>query len=182
MIPPTQLSFETIPKDQVSSELLQSKAWQEMVEVGGRICQLLSLPRTTGQIFGLLYLSVEPLSLNHMSSMLGISKGSASMGTRQLASWGAIRKVWIPGDRRDYYEAIEDLVYLVRGSYNNLIKQRIKSSKDRLAIIETNFEEDIKSGIIPSEKKDVLERRIKELKKIRNRFLKCLVLIENIIK
>ena len=38
---PAQLSFETIPKDQANSELVQSKAWQEMVEVGGRICQVL---------------------------------------------------------------------------------------------------------------------------------------------
>ena len=108
---------------------MQSKAWQEMVEVGGRICQLLGLPRSTGQIYGLLYLSAEPLSLNHMSSMLGISKGSVSMGTLQLASWGAIRKVWIPGDRRDFYEVVEDLGQLIRGSYNNLIKTKIESSK-----------------------------------------------------
>ena len=100
---------------------MQSKAWQEMVELGGRICQVLGLPRSTGQIFGLLYLSTEPLSLNQMSSMLGISKGSASMGTRHLASWGSIRKVWVPGDRRDYYEVVEDLGQLIRGSYNNLI-------------------------------------------------------------
>ena len=88
---------------------MQSKAWQEMVEVGGRICQVLGLPRSTGQIFGLLYLSTEPLSLNKMSAMLGISKASASTGTRQLAAWGAIRKVWVPGERRDYYEVVEDL-------------------------------------------------------------------------
>ena len=128
MIPPNQLLFETIPEDQASSELVQSKAWQEMIEVGGRICQLLGLPRSTGQIYGLLYLSAEPLSLNHMSSMLGISKGSASMGTRQLASWNAIRKVWVPGERRDYYEVVEDLGQLIRGSFNNLVP-RIQSSK-----------------------------------------------------
>ena len=92
MLPPSQLSFETIPEVQASSELAQSKAWQEMIEVGGRICQSLGLPRSTGQIFGLLYLSVEPLSLNRMSSMLGISKGSASVGTRQLVLWGRFAK------------------------------------------------------------------------------------------
>ena len=136
MMPPNQLSFETIPKDQVSSDLLQSKAWQEMVEVGGRICQILRLPRSKGQIFGLLYLSAEPLSLNQISSMLGISKGSASIGTRQLATWGAIRKVWVPGDRRDYFKVNEDLGSLIRGSYNNLSKPWVQSSKDRLAKIE----------------------------------------------
>ena len=181
MIPPNQLSFESIPEDQASSELVQSKAWQEMVEVGGRICQLLGLPRSTGQIFGLLYLSVEPLSLNHMSSMLGISKGSISVGTRQLASWGAIRKVWIPGDRRDFYEVVEDLGQLIRGSYNNLIKTKIESSKKRIAIIESNLQEDIKCGAITLDKKIILEGRIKGLGKIQERVLKILPIIEKII-
>ena len=181
MIPSTQLSFETIPKHQVRSEFVQSKAWQEMVEVGGRICQLLGLPRSTGQIYGLLYLSAEPLSLNDMSSVLGISKGSVSIGTRQLASWGAIRKVWIPGDRRDFYEVIENLGHLIRGSYNNLIKSKIESSKNRLDMIKLKLGEDFKSGAIPLDKKEILQGRINALQKIHNRACKLLPLVEKII-
>ena len=152
-----------------------------MVEVGGRICQILGLPKITGQIFGLLYLSADPLSLDQMSSMLGISKGSASMGTRQLVGWGGIRKVWIPGDRRDYFQVIEDLRYFIRGSYNNLIKTRIQASKDRIANIEHNLEEEIKLGVIPSDKIEILEGRIRTLKKMRQRILKFLPLIEKTI-
>ena len=85
--------------------------------------------------------------------MLGISKGSASTGTRQLAAWGAIRKVWVPGERRDYYEVVEDLGQLIRGSYNNLLKPRIQSSKDRLAALKVKLIEDIQSGAIPFKKK-----------------------------
>ena len=139
-----------------------------MVEVGGRICQVLGLPRSTGQIFGLLYLSTEPLSLNQMSSMLGISKGSASMGTRHLAAWGSIRKVWVPGDRRDYYEVVEDLGQLIRGSYNNLIKPRIQSSKDRLAALKVNLKEDIQSGAIPLKKRRCLRNESRHWKRFTN--------------
>lgn len=181
-MPNTQLSFKNIPDEQASYELVESKAWQEMVEVGGRICQILGFPKITGQIFGLLYLSADPLSLTQLSSMLGISKGSASMGTRQLAGWGAIRKIWIPGDRRDYFEAIEDLGYFIRGSYNNLIKARIQSSKDRIVNIENNLEADIKSGKIPSGKIEILESRIKTLKKTRKRIFKFAPLIDRIVQ
>lgn len=160
---------------------MQSKAWQEMVELGGRICQVLGLPRSTGQIFGLLYLSTEPLSLDKLSAMLGISKASASTGTRQLASWGAIRKVWIPGERRDYYEVIEDLGQLIRGSYNNLLKPRIESSKGRLAKLKVNLIEDIQSGAIPFEKKEALEERIKSLEKVHKRLFQLLPLAEKFI-
>ena len=175
-----QLSLKNIPKDHASYDLVQSKAWQEMVEVGGRICQLLGLPRSIGQIFGLLYLSAEPLSLNQMSSMLGISKGSASVGTRQLASWGAIRKVWIPGDRRDYYEVIQDLGQLIRGGYNNF-KPKFESSRDRLEMLKLKLSEDFKSGVFPINQKEILEGRINALAKVHNRISRLLPMVKKII-
>jgi len=181
MKPSTQLLPKKIPKDQASFKLEQSKALQEMVEVGGRICQVLGLPRSTGQIFGLLYLSTEPLSLNQISYLLGISKGSVSMGTRHLASLGSIRKVWVPGDRRDFYEVVEDLGKLIRGSYNNQIKPRLQSSKDRLASLKVNLKEDIQSGAIPPEKKEVLEERINTLEYLHKRIFKFLPLVEKLI-
>lgn len=94
------------------SEVLRSKTRREIIEAGGRLCQLLGLPRSTGQIYGLLYLSAKPLSLDDMVDLLGISKASASCGTRQLASLCAIRPVWMPGDRRDYFQSVADLAHL----------------------------------------------------------------------
>ena len=160
---------------------MQSKAWQEMVELGGRIGQVLGLTRSTGQIYGLLYLSTEPLSLNKMAAMLGISKGSASTGTRQLAAWGAIRKVWVPGERRDYYEVVEDLGQLILGSYNNLLKPRIQASKGRLATLKVNLKEDIQSGAIPFKKKEILEKRLHSLEKVHKRLVQSLPLAEKFI-
>ena len=182
MIPTTQISFESIPKDQSSSEPLQSKAWQEMVAVGGRICQLLGLPRSMRQIFGLLYLFVEPMSLSKMSSILRIYKGSTRIETRQLASWGCIRKVWIPGDREDYYEVNKDVGQCIRESFNNLIKPRLQSSKDLLAMFRYKIREDIKFGAIPSDKKDILKGQIKALGKIYNKISQFFPLIEKIIR
>ncbi len=176
-----QLTFESMTEEQLKNETVHYKVAQEMVELGGRICKLMGLPRSTGQIFGLLYLCTEPLSLNQMSSILGISKGSASMGTRQLVSWHVIRKIWIPGDRRDYYEIIEDMEHIIQVSYNSFIKPKIDYSKDRLATIEYKLEEDIKTGVIPLEKKEILKKRINTLSKIHKRVFKFLPLIEKMI-
>jgi DNA-binding transcriptional regulator GbsR (MarR family) len=77
--------------------MVDSKARREMVESAGTLFQTLNLPRSTGQIYGLLYLSACPLSLADICEMLAMSKGSASTGTRHLCSWGAIRQVWVPG-------------------------------------------------------------------------------------
>ena len=98
-----------------------------------------------------------------------------------MASWGAIRKVWVPGDRRDYYEVVEDLGQLIRGSYNSLIKPRIQSSKDRLAALKVNLKEDIQSGAIPFEKKEMLEERIKTLEKVHKRLFQFLPIAEKFL-
>ena len=112
---------------------------------------------------------------------LGISKGSASTGTRQLAAWGATRKVWVPGERRDYYEVVEDLGQLIRGSYNNIIKPKIRSSKERLASLKTCLDEDIKSGALPTEKEEMLRGRIQSLEKVHKRLFQFLPLAEKFI-
>ena len=168
-------------EEQIIEQTVHSKVSQEMVELGGRICKVMGIPRSIGQIFGLLYLSTQPLSLNQMSSTLGISKGSVSMGTRKLVSCHLIRKIWMPGDRRDYYEAIEDLEHIIQVSYNSYIKPRIHYSKETLAMIEYKLNEDIKSGVISSDKKEILKKRINALGVMYKRAFKFLPLIEKLI-
>lgn len=62
------------------------------------------MPRSWGQIYGLLYASPHPLSFSEIVAKLGISKGSTSQGLRVLHSLGAVRIVHgrhgtISGDR-----------------------------------------------------------------------------------
>ena len=70
----TQIRFNTIPKNQNIADLLNSEARQEMVEFCGRLSQLLGLPRSTGQIYGLFYFSSIPLSLGRYVKYLGFQK------------------------------------------------------------------------------------------------------------
>ena len=122
------------------------------------------------------------MPLGKISAMLGISKGSVSMGTRQLATWGAIRKVWIPGDRRDYYEATENLKQLIHTNFNNLIKPKIGFTKKRLDMLKVNLAEDLKSGKISSNKKEILEKRINELQQIQSFLSKLIPIVRKIIR
>jgi HTH-type transcriptional regulator, glycine betaine synthesis regulator len=122
-----------------------------MVQAVGSLFQLLGLPRSAGQIYGLLYLSTKPLSLDALAETLSISKGSASIGTRQLSAWGAVRQVWVPGDRRDHFEAIGDLGEILRASYSEFIKPRLSNSERRLALIIEDLERDSECGAISKE-------------------------------
>ena len=67
--------------------------------------QSLGFGRAVGQVYAYLYFSRASRSLADMQEALGISKGSASMTVRQLEQWGAVKQVWVKGDRKDYYRA-----------------------------------------------------------------------------
>ncbi len=75
------------------------------IEDAGNTAQSFGLGRVVGQIYAYLFFSPDPRGLQDMQENLHISKGSASMCVRQLEGWGAVKKVWVKGDRRDYYEA-----------------------------------------------------------------------------
>ena len=152
-----------------------------MIEACGRLCQLLGRPRTTGQIYGLLYLALEPLSLNDIAIFLQISKGSASNGTRQLASWGAIKGVWIQGDRRDYYQAAGELNDLIRGAHNDFIKPRLNSSAKRLEGMNKTLEEDLKTGAITREEYTHCTGKIKDLSRLQSKLQKLSPIAEKFL-
>ena len=56
------------------------------------IVQLFGLPKSVGQIYGLLYVSPEPLGFSGIVERLDISKGSASQGLQLLRTLGAINE------------------------------------------------------------------------------------------
>lgn len=134
-----------------------------MVAAAGTLFQLLGLPRSTGQIYGLLYLSPKPLSLDDLVELLSISKGSASIGARHLTAWGVIRQVWVPGDRRDHFETLGDLAQILRASYQEFVKPRLDSSEKRLAGIVDGLDQDVAKGILSREEYDFCAERMRSL-------------------
>lgn len=66
------------------------------------------LTQLQGRIFGLLYLSPEPLSLDELTDELQQSKSNVSVSVRGLIDWQLVRRIRLPGSRRDHYEAATD--------------------------------------------------------------------------
>lgn len=158
-----------------------SKARLEFIEAGGRLCQLLGLPRSTGQIYGLLHLSPKPLSLDEISALLSISKASASTGTRQLMSWQAVRQVWVQGDRRDYFESVEDLRQVLRNAYNSYFRPKLEKSQGRLELLLETLELDRKSGEISREEYAFCLKRLQEMGSLQTKLGKVLPLAEKFL-
>jgi DNA-binding transcriptional regulator GbsR (MarR family) len=88
--------------------------------------------RNIGQIYAHLYFSREPQSLDDLTASLGISKGSASMSVRQLEQWGAIKRVWIKGERRDYYRSTEEFGRIIRKALIDMVGRTMETTDDLL--------------------------------------------------
>ena len=163
----------------IASELLQSQ--REMITVCGRVCQLVGLPRSVGQIYGLIYLSAAPLTLDDVAQVLGISKASASTGTRQLMNWGAIRHVWVQGDRRDHFEAVLDFGGLIRRSYADFVKPKLLSSGRKLNSLSQLLQDEKKAGLIDEENYKVFAERLVSLSRIQRKIEMVLPLAEQFL-
>jgi len=97
-----------------------------LMEAMGRITSFWGFSKIMGQLYGLLYLSSKPLTLDEMSDSLSISKGNASINIRALERWNMVKTVWVKGDRKDYYEAETDFWKIVKG----VLREREKKEFD----------------------------------------------------
>jgi DNA-binding transcriptional regulator GbsR (MarR family) len=108
----------------------------ESIDFFVRMMSILGMPRSVGEIYGLLYFSSVPLPMDQIVSRLGISIGSASQGLKTLRSLKAVRTSYVAGDRRDHYLAETEF----RRLFSNFIKEEImphmESAKERIAKME----------------------------------------------
>lgn len=94
--------------------------------------RVLGMPRSIGEIYGLLFISPDPLSLDDLVLRLAISKGSVSQGLRTLKTLGAIREAENNGHRRTFYKPATDLKRLAGGFIKEQIRPHLESGKSKL--------------------------------------------------
>ena len=70
--------------------------------------------RTVGQIYALLYVSHKPMNADEVGEALGFSRSNVSMGLKELQSWSLVRLIHQPNDRREYFQAPEDVWAIFR--------------------------------------------------------------------
>lgn len=108
-----------------SSHIQQSR--DKFILSMSRISSFWGFPRAMGSIFGAIYLSPEPVSLDELVLLSGVTKGAVSTNVRSLERLGMVRKIVRIGERKDYYTAETDFWKVVRG----ILREREKSEFDR---------------------------------------------------
>lgn len=84
--------------------------------------------RNMGRMWTLLYLEQKPMSAADLAERLSLSSGTVSMTLSDLSKWGVVKKAWVPGERRDYYEPETSIWKMVSRVFRERELQQIKAA------------------------------------------------------
>lgn len=108
----------------------------EAIEMFINFLKLLGLPKSVGEIYGLLFVSPEPLAMDDLMNRLNISLGAASQGLRLLKSLGAVKVVYSPGERRDHFVADLELSKFATTFIKEELQPRMERGLERIRRME----------------------------------------------
>ena len=86
-------------KREIEDRVLQE--WAELATAWG-------VSPVLGRIHGLLILNGQPMTAEEICERLQISRASASVQLNAILDWGLARRLFVPGDRRQYYQGDQD--------------------------------------------------------------------------
>ena len=130
----------------------------EAIEMFINFLRLIGLPKSVGEIYGLLFVAPKPLAMDDIMERLDISLGAASQGLKLLRSFGAVRVVYERGDRRDHYVADLELSRFATVFIKEELQPRMEMASDRIRRMEASL-----ADLSPKERR-VTEQRIERLK------------------
>lgn len=130
----------------------------EAIEMFINFLKLIGLPKSVGEIYGLLFVSPKPLAMDEIVSRLGISLGAASQGLKLLRGLGAAKAVYSPGARRDHFAADLELSKFATVFIKEELRPRIERALERIQHLESLLPQ------MPTEDRQVTRQRLDRLK------------------
>src|SRR5688572_26883484 len=80
------------------AELIAADAIGDVIEHWG-------FRKVLGRVWTVLFIAAEPLPAAELAERLAMSAGSVSTSLTELQRWGVVKRVWRPGERKEFYEA-----------------------------------------------------------------------------
>jgi DNA-binding transcriptional regulator GbsR (MarR family) len=95
--------------------------------------------RTVGQIYALIFVSDKPLNADEIADALEFSRSNVSIGLKELQSWRLVRLKHMPGDRREYFEAPQDVWEIFKSLAEERRRREVEPTLSmlRAALMET---------------------------------------------
>jgi len=110
-----------------------------MAGIFADLADLLGNPSSLGSIYGLLFASPEPLSMDEIVERLDISTGTASQGLRRLVELDAVVPSKADGERVTRYAAKLELRPFVSMFLDQQLMPRLGKSRERLVDLEKSL-------------------------------------------
>jgi DNA-binding transcriptional regulator GbsR (MarR family) len=130
----------------------------EAIDLFIGLIRLLGMPKSVGELYGLLFVSPVALPMEILMDRLQMSKGSASQGLKLLRSFGAVKTVYMAGDRRDHYVAEFDLSRFASNFIKGELQPHLDSGLERIERMEQLIKQ-----FVPSER-ETAESRLARLR------------------
>lgn len=105
--------------------VLLREAQDRFIASWGRMGSAWGISRTMAEVHALLYVTGEPMNTDEIMERLAISRGNVSMSVRALLEWGVIQKTHKRGDRKDYFQAEQDVWTMLRAIARERIKREV---------------------------------------------------------
>jgi DNA-binding transcriptional regulator GbsR (MarR family) len=130
----------------------------EAIDLFISLVRLLGMPKSVGELYGLLFVSPVGVPMDTLMERLTMSKGSASQGLKLLRSFGAVKTVYVAGDRRDHYVAEIDLSRFASNFIKGELQPHLESGLQRLERMEQHIKE------APAGAREIAENRLARLR------------------
>ncbi|MGD8316226.1 MAG: hypothetical protein PVH21_09125 [Myxococcales bacterium] len=120
--------------------------------------------RHMGRLWTVLYLSPDPLTTADLADTLRLSSSAVSLSLGDLVRWGAVRKTWRPGERKDFYQAETSIWKLLRRVYERRELNLIREANDALGEAQ-EFLDNVRGRLSTSERRRIefMRKRLSRL-------------------
>lgn len=122
----------------------------KVADAVGALIEAWGFKRNMGRMWTVLYLDDHPLTAADLGERLGLSTGAVSMLLAELLQWGAIKKAWVVGERREHYEPETSLWKMVSRVFRERELNWIKQARDQF--------EEARNEVRPGNRKIIAER------------------------
>ena len=139
--------MEALPTDLTPTPAALSSWETSTIEVFIRAASLIGLPRSVGEIYGLLFCAQTPQTFDGLTERLGISRGSVSQGLKFLRQLGAVKVHYVAGSRKDHYQPELSMKRLVHGFVRDQFSPHLESGGERLDQISALIESEPDSAL-----------------------------------
>ncbi|WP_077324975.1 GbsR/MarR family transcriptional regulator [Virgibacillus siamensis] len=118
-----------MPKKDAKTDIeLYEETIEKFIQVIAKNMTLYGITPSVGRLYGVLYFSDQPMTLDDMRDALEMSKTSMSTGVRTLSEMKMVESTFKRGIRKDLYESEEDWYKSFTSLYGNRWRQHTETN------------------------------------------------------